>query len=162
MVRTAFFSFHYDEDSWRASQVRNSDVVQSDDFDSSGFIDGAEWEEVKQEGDSAIKRWIRKQMRGCSVTVLLIGSNTHGRKWIDHEIRKSVEEGMGIVGVRIHNIKDQNGKTAQRGRNPLKKWHFEPSGESLSIRYNTYDWVGANGQENLGEWIEEAATIADR
>lgn len=162
MVRTVFFSFHYDEDSWRASQVRNSDVVQSTNIDSSGFIDGAEWEEVKQDGDAAIRRWIRKQMKGCSVTVLLIGSNTYGREWIDYEIEKSVEEGMGIVGVRIHNIKDQDKKTAPRGRNPLKKWKLEGSGESLSTRYQTYDWVGGRGRENLGEWIEEAAAIANR
>lgn len=162
MIRTVFFSFHYDEDSWRASQVRNSDVVQSADLDSSGFIDGAEWEEVKEEGDAAIRRWIRKQMSGCSVTVLLIGSDTYGRKWIDHEIKKSVENGMGIVGIRIHNIKDQNKTTTERGANPLDKWHFESSGEDLSSRYNTYDWVRDDGRENLGEWIEEAAAIANR
>lgn len=161
MVRRVFFSFHYDRDNWRASQVRNSWVTKPD-RESAGYIDGAKWEEVKRKGDAAIKRWIRKQMDGCSVTAVLIGSETYGRKWIDHEIEKSVNDGMGLVGIRIHNIKDHHGNTDSRGKNPLSRWHFDPSGEEFTDRYNTYDWKYDNGRENLGNWIEEAAKNADR
>lgn len=161
MVRTAFFSFNYGEDNWRAAQVRNSDVVDSD-LDTSGFIDGADWEEVKQEGDGAIEAWIDEQMKGCSVTVLLIGSNSYDRKWIDYEIKESYKSNMGIVGVRIHNIKDQNGLTTTRGKNPLNKWSDSETNESLSNIFQTYDWVNDGGRQNLKEWIEEAAQIADR
>ena len=42
----------------------------------SGFRDKAEYERVKRQGDAAIKRWIRAQMLGCSVTCVLIGSAT--------------------------------------------------------------------------------------
>lgn len=161
MSRTVFFSFNYGEDNWRAAQVRNSDVVNSD-LEPSGFIDGADWEEVKKEGDDAIEAWIDEQMKGCSVTVLLIGSNTHGRKWIDYEIEKSYESNMGIVGVRVHNIKDQNRDRTTPGKNPLDKWYDKKTEECLSDIFQTYSWISDNGRENLKEWIEEAAQIADR
>lgn len=161
MVRTAFFSFNYDEDNWRAAQVRNSDVVDSN-LETSGFIDGAEWEEVKQGGDEAIEAWIDEQMKGCSVTVLLIGSDSYDRKWIDYEIKESYESGMGIVGVRIHNIKDQDGMTTTPGKNPLNKWSDAETEENLSEIFQTYNWENDDGRQNLKEWIEEAAQIVDR
>lgn len=161
MARTTFFSFHYDNDIWRASQVRNSDVVD-DSIEESGFIDGASWESIKREGDDAVRNWINRQMKGCSVTVVLIGSDTYDRKWINYEIKKSYEEDMGLVGVRIHRIQDKDGNTDQLGKNPLLKYEDSNTGENLAIIFNTYDWVGDNGRENLGDWVEEAAQIADR
>ncbi|WAM22797.1 MAG: TIR domain-containing protein, partial (plasmid) [Candidatus Methanoperedens sp.] len=108
MARKVFFSFHYKKDNWRAGQVRNSWVTKPD-RDSAGFWDSAEWENVKRQGDVAVKRWIDRQLEGTSVTVVLIGSQTASRKWIRYEIQKSYEKGNGIVGIRIHQNKDQNG-----------------------------------------------------
>lgn len=161
MARTTFFSFHYDNDIWRASQVRNSDVVD-DDLDESGFIDGGSWESLKREGDDAVRRWINRQMKGCSVTVVLIGSGTYNRKWINYEIEKSYGENMGLVGVRIHNIQDEDGNKDSRGKNPLSKYKDSDTNENLSSIFNTYDWVYDDGHENLGDWVEEAAEIAGR
>ena len=161
MVRRVFFSFHYDRDNWRAGQVRNSGVVKPN-YDETGFFDGVDWEELKRADDDRIKRWIREQMKGCSVTVVLIGSKTYGRDWVDYEIKKSVRDDMGLVGVRIHNVKDKHGLTDSRGKNPLRKWNIDSTGENLADKYDTYDWVLHNGQDNLGDWIEEAAKIANR
>ncbi|MDB2284509.1 TIR domain-containing protein [Halorubrum ezzemoulense] len=161
MARTTFFSFHYDNDIWRASQVRNSDVIDES-IEESGFIDGASWESIKREGDDAVRDWINRQMKGCSVTVVLIGSETYDRKWINYEIEKSYEEEMGLVGVRIHKIRDKDGNRDSRGRNPLSKYQDSVTGESLSSIFNTHDWVDDDGRENLGDWVEEAAQIADR
>ncbi|WP_306057413.1 TIR domain-containing protein [Natronococcus wangiae] len=161
MARTTFFSFHYDNDIWRASQVRNSDVVDNS-IDESGFIDGASWESIKRDGDDAVRDWINRNMKGCSVTVVLIGSETYNRKWINHEIEKSYQEDMGLVGVRIHKIRDEGGNRDGRGNNPLSRYQDSNTGESLSSIFNTYDWVSDNGRENLGDWVEEAAQIANR
>ncbi|AGB33806.1 hypothetical protein C488_08507 [Natrinema pellirubrum DSM 15624] len=161
MARTTFFSFHYDNDIWRASQVRNSDVV-NDSIDESGFIDGASWESIKRDGDDAVRDWINRNMKGCSVTVVLIGSETYDRKWVNYEIEKSYQEDMGLVGVRIHKIRDKDENRDRRGKNPLSKYQDSNTGESLSSIFNTYDWVSDNGRENLGNWVEEAAQIANR
>lgn len=161
MARTTFFSFHYDNDIWRASQVRNSDVVD-DTIDESGFIDGSSWESIKREGDDAVRDWINRNMKGCSVTVVLIGSDTYDRKWVNYEIEKGYEKGMGLVGVRIHRIRDEDGNRARRGKNPLSNYQDSNTGENLSSIFNTYDWVADSGRENLGDWVEEAAQIANR
>ena len=57
MARKVFFSFHYDRDVLRVSQVRNCNVVTSG-FTQDDFVDAADWETVKKGGDSAIKNWI--------------------------------------------------------------------------------------------------------
>jgi len=159
MVRTVFFSFHFDRDHWRAGQVRNSWVTE-DSQEAAGYVDGGTWEEVKRDGDDAIRSWIRRQMKGCSVAAVLIGSETYGRQWIDYEIKKAVRDDMGLVGIRVHNMKDKHGRTDSRGKNPLKKW--EVDGTNLTDIYNTYDWKYNNGRQNLSSWIEEAAKIANR
>ena len=103
MVRSTFFSFHYAPDCWRASQIRNSWVTQ--DRKSAGFFDSVEWEEVKKKQDSEIEKWIDNQLDGTSVTVVLIGSTTAGRKWINYEITSSHKKGNGLLGIYVHNQK---------------------------------------------------------
>jgi len=74
MARKIFFSFHYERDAWRAGQVRNCNVVASE--DQYGFIDAADWESIKKKGDAAIKGWIDDQLKNTSVTIVLIGAET--------------------------------------------------------------------------------------
>ena len=69
MARKAFFSFHYENDVWRANQVRNSWVTK-DDTEAAGFIDAADFEKVEKEGEDAIKKWINNQLSGTSMTVV--------------------------------------------------------------------------------------------
>ncbi|MCH0018293.1 TIR domain-containing protein, partial [Enterococcus faecium] len=70
MVRRVFFSFHY-ADVTRAMVVRNSWTLRG--TKEAGFVDKAEFEKVKRNGDIAIKNWIDNQLIGTSVTVVLIG-----------------------------------------------------------------------------------------
>jgi hypothetical protein len=156
MARKIFFSFHYERDSWRAGQVRNCNVVSSE--DEYGFIDAAEWESIKKNGDTAIQRWIDDQLKNTSVTVVLIGAETADREWVQHELVKSWNRDNGIIGIRIHNIKDQDQKTDTPGRNPLDNFKL-PDGTLLSSICKTYDWVIDNGRNNLGKWADEAADI---
>ena len=92
MARKVFFSFKY-EDVSRAMVVRNSWVTK--DKESAGFIDKAEFEEVKKKGDQAIKNWIDSQLKGTSVTVVLVGEKTCDSKWVKYEIEKSVSKSYG-------------------------------------------------------------------
>ena len=162
MVRHLFPSFHYDNDLWRANKVRNSWVTQ--DRDTAGFVDAAEWEEVKEEGESAIENWIDEQMSNTSVTVVLIGEKTHNRKWVNREIEKSVEKGKGLIGIHIHNLKDRDDNTCSKGPNPLSSHSMTVDSEErpLSDIYDTYDWANDDGYNNLGSWVEDAASTAGR
>jgi hypothetical protein len=153
MARKTFFSFHYERDAWRAANVRNSEVISTD--EEAGFIDAAEWEKIESAGDSAIKRWIQDQLKNTTATAVLIGAETAARDWVLYEIRESWKRGNAIVGVRIHCIKDEHKQTDSKGTNPLDVIKLE-DGTALSKVCKTYDWCADDGREHLGEWLEEA------
>ena len=157
--RRTFFSFHYRPDNWRAAQVRNMGVVEGNSPASDN-----DWESITQGGDAAIKRWIDGQMTGKSCVIVLIGSQTSGRKWIKYEIEKAWNDGRGLLGIHIHGLQDRNGNQSTKGANPF--YSFTVNGKRLSGIVNIYDppylssrYVYAHIKDNIAEWIEEAISI---
>lgn len=126
-MRRVFFSFDWD-DVWRVNQVRNSWVTKGN---KAGFVDAAEIERVKKRTDKEIQRWIDEQMKGKSVTCVLIGSKTDKSKWVKYEIEKSIKEKKGLLGVFIHKLKDSNRKTDKKGTNLLKDYGKNDFGETV-------------------------------
>jgi MTH538 TIR-like domain (DUF1863) len=110
MARKCFYSFHYKPDNWRASQVRNIGVIEGNSPASDN-----DWEAVTKGGDDAIKRWISGQMNGRTCAVVLVGSGTGNRKWINYEIIKAWDDGLGVVGIYVHGLKDRSGETSSKG-----------------------------------------------
>ncbi len=164
MARRVFFSFHYQRDIFRASQVRNSGVTKGS-YEQAGFIDHADWESLEREGDSAIRRWIDGQMSGASVTVVLIGAETYDRPWVNYEIQQSYADGKGMLGIYIHQLKDaRTGLPDVRGRNPFENIYISDSNPRryLSAIYQTHDWISDNGYLNFPTWVENAARQAGR
>jgi hypothetical protein len=159
MARKTFFSFHYERDAWRAGQVRNSNVIPNE--DEYGFIDAVDWESIRRQGDDAIKRWIKDQLKDTSATAVLVGSETAERPWVQHEILESWNRGNGLVGVWIHGIKDQDRKTDKPGRNPFEQFELS-DGTLLSSVCKMYDWVDADGRNNFGKWVDEAVEIRSK
>ena len=100
MARKCFYSFYYQPDNARASQVRNIGVIEGN-----ASVSDNDWEKVTQGGDDAIKKWIAGQMYGRTCAVVLVGTNTANRKWINHEIVKAWDDGPGVVGIHIHGLK---------------------------------------------------------
>lgn len=162
MARRVFFSFHYQRDVVRASQVRNSWVTKE--RSTAGFWDAADWEKVARGGDEAIKAWIEQQLDGTSVTVVLIGTETAERKYVLHEIKRSWDLGKGLVGVRISGLKNFQGNADYPGANPFDHvWITEGrTTRLLSSVCSVYDYVRDDGYSNLNRWIEEAAAAAGR
>jgi hypothetical protein len=157
-----FFSFHHRSDSWRAGQVRNSWVTQ--DRIDAGFWDAAEWEAVKKKDTATIHKWIDEQMKGTSVTVVLIGSETSTREHVGYEISQSHNLKKGMLGIYIHNVRDKEGMTDSKGANPFNNWSVTQNGQKVSLAtlYPTYDWVSDDGRANIGIWIEAAAKKVGR
>jgi len=157
MARSVFFSFHYQNDIWRANRVRNSNVVEG--VAAAGFKDASLWEETKKKGDAAIKKLIDDALVGTTVTAILIGSKTAGRKYIDYEIKQSYARRNGLLGIYIHNLKNERGLTDVQGRNPFMDYHVtSPDGSKryLSDIFKTYDWIYNDGYNNFGNWVESA------
>jgi len=123
-----------------------------------------DWEAVKKGGDAAIQKWIDDQLYGKSVAIVLIGSATAGRKWIDYEIKAAWNAGKGVMGIYVHNLKDADTKQSHQGANPFTG--FNISGTSLSSIVKTYappysesKQVYGYIKDNLAVWIEEAIEI---
>lgn len=161
MKRRVFYSFHYEPDNWRASQVRNIGVIEGN-----RPATDNDWETVKRGGDRAITRWIAEQMRYRSCTVVLVGSNTANRKWINHEIVKSWNDGMGVVGIRIHGLENAGGTVSRKGANPFYYITHGNTNKRLSTIVKCYNPAGRTSRErydwiskHLGNAVEEAIRI---
>lgn len=164
MARRAFYSFHYQPDNWRASQVRNMGVVEGN----KPATDN-DWESVKKGGDKAIQKWIDDQLSGRSCAVVLIGAKTAGRKWINYEIEKAWSDGKGVLGVYVHNLKDSAEKQSTKGSNPFDEFTIDSGRKKLSSVVKAYDppYVTSTNvykhiADNLADWIEEAIKIRDK
>ncbi len=158
-MRRVFYSFQYKPDNWRASQVRNIGAIEGNQS-----VSDNDWESVTKGGDAAIKKWIAEQMKGRSCVIVLIGSDTAGRKWIDHEIMEGWNARMGVLGVHIHGLKDSAEKQSRKGANPFAGTSNNRKDMSGIIR--TYDPPFAQSanvykhiKSNLESWVEEAIRI---
>ncbi len=161
MARRVFFGFHYKPDCWRAAQVREMGAVEGNQPASDN-----DWESITKAGDAAIKKWIDGQLSGRSCAVVLIGANTAGRKWIKYEIKKAWDDGKGLLGVYIHNLKDSDGNQATKGSNPFSGFSVGDTKLSSIVKaydppYTTSTNVYNHIKENLADWIEEAIKIRD-
>ncbi|ALY42197.1 hypothetical protein IPC367_28320 [Pseudomonas aeruginosa] len=146
MARRCFFSFHYqDVIDFRANVVRNHNITKDD---NGGFFDASIWETAKKQGDVALKRLINSGLGNTSATVVLIGSNTFSRRWVQYEIMKSIERGNIVIGIHINGIRDRHGTVRPQGPNP-----FDYLGLHISADGNTgtpYIWRG-NAWEAYGD-----------
>lgn len=147
MARNCFYSFHYVPDCHRASQIRQIGSIEGNRPASDN-----DWESVKHGGDAAIERWIANQMHGKSCTIVLVGSQTANRKWINHEIVKSWNSGMGVVGIYIHGIKNLAGEISTKGSNPFD--YIDRGTTKLSSIVKCYNPGGSTSKERYA-WISE-------
>lgn len=152
--RKIFYSFHYDNDVFRVQQIRNIGAL-----DENKPVSANEWEEVKKGGDTSIKRWIESNLNNKSCLVVLVGSETANRKWVKYEIEKAWNDGKGVVGIYIHNLKCPRNGTCQQGANPFDQFTLKdgPKLSSVVKCYNPKSNDAYNDiKNNLEDWIEEA------
>lgn len=162
MPKKVFFSFHYQPDCFRVAQIRNSGMIEGNRAASDN-----DWETIKKGGDAAIQRWIDGQLAGRSCTVVLIGTNTASRQWVKYEIAKSWNDGKGVVGIHIHNLKDIHGYRSPKGANPFTQFTMNGyAHRTLATVVKTYDPPGIDSKMvyaairvNLAFWIEQAIQI---
>lgn len=152
--RQVFYSFHYKPDCWRAATVRSIGAIEGN-----KPAPDNDWETIIRGGEEAIKRWIKEQIKYRSCTVVLVGKETANRKWINHEIIESWNAKMGIVGIHIHGLKNQDGYISEKGANPFDYITFNNSGKKLSEVVKCYDPSGTNSKERY-DWISKYLSAA--
>lgn len=152
--RQVFFSFHYDNDNWRAGQVRNMGKVDS----SSTFSDN-DWEEIKEKTETKIKEWIDEQLNKRSCIIVLIGKETANRKWIKYEIKRAYKLNKGIVGIYIHKLKNASGKQDSKGDNPFDNYKIDGISMSKYVKCFESNWSSSDDvyndiKDNIEDLIE--------
>jgi len=156
--RQIFYSFHFKNDVMRVQQIRNIGVLEGNEP-----VSKNNWEELKRKGEKAIKKWIDDNMKNRSCVVVLIGSETANRKWVNYEIEKAWNEGKGLVGIYIHNLKCPNNGKDKKGSNPFENFTLDNGKKKLSTVVKTHSPSFLNAykdiESNIDDWIEEAIEI---
>ena len=152
-MRRVFYSFHYDNDVMRVQQIRNIGAIESNEP-----VQKNQWETVKRSGKAAIEKWIDDNMKYCSCVVVLIGSETANREWVNYEIKHAWESGKALMGIYIHNLRDPKVGTCTKGKNPFSNFRIGRTNMADLIPChdpNAYDAYG-DIRKNLEKWVEEA------
>src|SRR5690606_31308829 len=84
--------------------------------------------------------------------VVLVGTGTANRKWINYEIVKAWDSDLGVVGIHIHGLKKDDGFTSTRGANPFDFVTHGPTNKKLSTIVKCYNPAGTNSKERY-DWI---------
>ena len=101
MGRKVFVSYSHRLDQSSADAFRSIFADQRD-----VYIDKSVRDDLGDLQAETIKRRLRALINDSTVTVVLIGSETGGRSWIDWEIYNSLRQGVGVtrnglLGIRI-------------------------------------------------------------
>lgn len=152
MIRKVFYSFHFDNDNWRAGQIRNIGCIEGD-----KPVNGNKWEDVKSKSESVIKDWIDENLRDKSCLIVLIGEKTSERKWVNYEINRAWELGKAVCGIYIHKLENTLGEQSSKGKNPLASYIPIFDSSYASSKY-VYDDI----KNNIANLVEEAIAIRNK
>lgn len=153
--RKIFYSFRFEDDVMRVQQIRNIGIIEDN-----KPVTPNKWEEIKRGGESAIRNWIDNNIARSECVVVLIGENTYQSDWVNYEIRKAWDDGKGLVGIYIHNLKDPRYGIANSGKNPFEEIELK-NGKKLSeyiFVYNpdvdAYNWIAKYIDQIVEKGIE--------
>lgn len=149
-----FYSFHFDNDVMRVQQIRNIGSIEGNSPTTPN-----EWERLKRTGENAVKNWIDQNMKYKRCVIVLIGSETAGRKWVNYEIEKAWNGGKALLGIYIHNLRCPRNGTSRKGKNPFDSFTLQ-DGRKLSSFVHCYQPSPANAYQdvagNISSWIQYA------
>lgn len=100
--------------------------------------------------DYVMQRIREKYLEDSTVTIVLIGSCTHSRRYVDWEIKSSLRQGKytpnGLIGILL----PSQGNSAHLPPRMKANWEKDESG--CYARYRSYP----RSKEELSSWIEDA------
>jgi len=157
--RQIFYSFHFANDVMRVQQIRNIGALEDN-----KPVSENQWEDIKRKGDNAIKRWIDDNMSYRSCVIVLIGTETAERKWVQYDIKKAWEDKKGLFGIYIHNLKCPKTGKCLKGPNPFDLFEFS-DGTKLSSFITCYnpnpEDAYSDIRTHLESWVEKAIEDAN-
>lgn len=152
MKRKVFYSFHFDNDVMRVQQIRQMGALEGDEP-----VSANTWEQIKR-SDKGVKDWIDENLNGKSCLVVLIGSQTSVRPWVQYEIKRAWELGKPVVGIYIHRLNCPNSGYSGKGLNPFDHITFKRNGVVVKpLVYEPKPDDAYNDiKKNLSTWIDNA------
>ena len=136
----------------RVQQIRNMGVVDGDEP-----VSPNDWEQLQRKS-GGVKKWIDDNMAYRSCVIVLVGQRTADRPWVKYEIEKAWNDGKGLFGIYIHNLKDPKKSVCPQGTNPFDQ--FSVRGAKLSSLVKCYNPKSADDyndiNENIDSWVEAA------
>jgi hypothetical protein len=155
--RKIFYSFHFKNDVFRVQQVRQMGMLEGNEP-----VTPNAWEEI-QRSPGGVERWIDENLKGKTCLVVLIGSETAARPWVEYEIRRAWQKGLGLLGIHVHNLKCPRNGICAKGASPFAKISFKKA-NGMQYVPNVYDPSSVDAyaaiQHNLSQWVERAIAEA--
>jgi hypothetical protein len=108
------------------------------------FISDEQIAEMMDKGLPSIHQWIEEEISKADAVIVLIGSQSYGRYFIEYEIREAVLQKKPVYGIFFNQIPDRAGIKDEKGKSPL------------GSEYLHYDWTEDKGTENIHRWTSEA------
>lgn len=102
MPRRIFVSYH-SNDKAQAKGFRLLRWNENVDF---SFFDRSLLSPARSSDEDYIKRRIREEMKGTSITVVLIGKRTYKSKWVRWEIEETFDRGKALLGIKLKGKSD--------------------------------------------------------
>lgn len=101
------------------------------------------------DGDYVMSQIRQKYLGDSTVTMVLLGTCTHSRRYIDWEIKSSLKQGSqtpnGLLGIVLPSLSEA----------PHIPERFAANWSKTEECYAAYHWAPEN-EEQLGRWIEDA------
>lgn len=151
--RQTFYSFHFANDVMRVQQIRNMGVIEGNEP-----VAPNAWEEVKKKGATAIETWIDDNMRYKSCVVVLVGTDTSTRPWVDYEIKKAWRDKKGLLAIHVNHLTCPRGGKCAKGKNPFDSMKFmQANNVVVPVCYDPPATDAYNHiSKNLAGWVDAA------
>ena len=76
--------------------------------------------------DETIRRLLRKKISWAGTVIVLVGKETHSRKWVDWEIRQAHRQGKRIVGIYVRGgTKADLPPSLEKYASDIRAWNAE-------------------------------------
>lgn len=145
-MRRVYFSFDCERNLYRVKNIRRLPGVVS--RSPAGFETSVIWKQAEKGGEASLQGLINDALIKTSVTIVCISDLNAYAEIQGYEIERSLEQGSGLLGLRINHLKDEKGLVGMDGTAPAA---IEGNG------YNIYSYTGS---QSLLHHIEEAAELA--
>ena len=148
--RKVFISYyHGDQEAVNKFVSDYSDIFI---FKTVGVVDG-DFDFDSNNPQYIMRRIREEKLQDSTVTIVLIGSCTHSRRYVDWEIKASLQQGQslpnGLVGINLPYM----GNTGGAPRRLLD--NIERNLQKTDIGYARY-YIYPSSKEELKQWIEDA------